>query len=339
MFSTYFSARYLLSKGALTNIVFSDRSDGKTFDCKVRALEDYAKDKTQTIYVRRYKSEITSKMYTTFFNEVVDNENYSKYRHWLFKYGKTGVQVKISPNDEWDYIVYFIPLSMAGKIKSQISDISRIKVIDFDEYIPTDGKYLKDEPGQIMDFYKTVDRDREIVQLLIAGNKITPFNPLFDFFKIDLSIEKDKIRLYQKGTVAVQIYSNIEHRTKRREGKFREMVKGTSYESYDDGGVLNVLNIKKLDRNGFNYLCSFKTERGEGSIWYNAGRMVISEYKREDGYVLTDKAYKLSRKYYICNFGKFPQNLKSIYRRGDMFFETDKAFYYFEKILTKIGSL
>lgn len=338
-FQTYFSGRYILNKKALTSIVFSDRSDGKTFDCKLRALEDYEKDKSITIYMRRYKTEITDKLYNSFFDEVFNVEKYSKYKDWKFKGSRTGIQVKINEKDQWDWIVYFVPLSISGKLKSQLSEVLRVKTIDYDEFIPLDGRYLKDEPNMLMEFYKTIDRDRDIVQLLILGNKLTPFNPLFDFFNIDLRIEKDKVRLYQDNTVAVQIYSNSEHRQKREIGRFRKMVKGTSYEDYDTGGVLNALNLKIKDRSGYNYLCSFKTERGEGSIWYNAGRMIISEYLREDGYVVCDKVYNLPRKSYLCTFGKFPQNFKAIYRRGDMYFESDRAFYYFEKILTKLGSL
>ena len=45
LFKTYFSARYVLSKNAILNLCLSDRSDGKTFDCKARALEDYEKNK------------------------------------------------------------------------------------------------------------------------------------------------------------------------------------------------------------------------------------------------------------------------------------------------------
>ena len=45
MFKSYFSAIHVLSKKAIFNIVFSDRSDGKTFDCKARALLNYEKDK------------------------------------------------------------------------------------------------------------------------------------------------------------------------------------------------------------------------------------------------------------------------------------------------------
>ena len=79
MFSSYFSSDFILSKGALTNIIFSDRSDGKTFDCKAQALLDYEKDKSITIYMRRFKTEITQKMYETFFDEVIEKEKYKRF--------------------------------------------------------------------------------------------------------------------------------------------------------------------------------------------------------------------------------------------------------------------
>lgn len=340
MFNTYFSAKYILAKNALTSLVFSDRSDGKSFDCKVRALEDYERGKNITIYMRRFKTEITDKLYNSFFDEVFNTgkEEYLKYKKWAFKGSRTGIQVKTSLESEWDWIVYFVPLSIAGKIKSQISNVLRILTIDFDEYIPLDGRYLKDEPNLLMEFYKSIDRDREKVRLLLLGNKITPFNPMFDFFGIDLRIETDKIRLYQEDTVAVQIYSNKEHREKREQGRFRKMIKGTLYEDYDTGGILNALSLNLRERTGFDYFCSFKTERGEGTIWYKSGKMVISEYKRDDGFVITDKQYSLQRKSYICTFGKFPSAFKNIYKCGEMYFETEKAFYIFEKILIKIGS-
>lgn len=337
MFNTYFDGKFVLEKNALFNIVFSDRSDGKTFDCKVRALEDYKNKKQITVYMRRYKTEITKKLYETFFDEVIRIKKYEEYSNWQFRGSKNGVEVKTSLTSEWDFIVYFVPLTMSGKLKSQI-DVSRIYTIDFDEYMPLDGKFIKDEITLLLEFWKSIDRDREIVQLMILGNRISPFCPLFDYFNINLRLTNDKLKLYKDGTLAVQIYSNKEHRKKREEGKFRKLISGTPYEDYDTGGILNALNLKSMSRNGADYMCSFKTERGEGSIWYKHGIMIISEYKRLDGYVISDNIYNTGREEYLYNYGKFAQTLKSVYRRGDMYFETEKAFYKFEKIMEKIVS-
>lgn len=339
MFNTYFDANFILEKNAIFNIVLSDRSDGKTFNCKSRALENYEKDKSVSIYMRRYKSEITPKLYESFFDEVLNIEKYSRFKSWEFKGSKNGIQVRKNKYDKWDWIVYLVPLTMTGKLKSQMSEIHRIKEIDFDEYMPLDGKFIKDEITLILEFWKSIDRDREMVQMLILGNKISPFNPLFDYFDINLRIENDKVRLYKNGSLAVQIYSNKEHRLARQKGKFRSLVSDTPYEDYDCGGILNALNLQIRSRDGLDYMCSFKTERGSGSIWYGNGIMVISEYTREDGYVLVDKIYGLKRQEYLCTFGNFGKILKHEYKIGGMFFETDKAYYKIEKILNKISVL
>lgn len=339
MFSSYFSGRFILSKGALLNSAFSPRSDGKTFDCKARALEDYENGKHITIYLRRYKTELTPKLYNSFFDEVLAIKEYKRFNKWQFKGSKTGIQVKTSDKEGWDYIVFFVALSMSGKLKSQISEVHRIEIIDYDEFIPLDNRYLKDEIQLLLEFWKSIDRDREKVQLLILGNKVTPFNPFFDYFNINIKIDKEKIKTYRNGTIAIQVYENKEHEDKRKKGKFREMIKGTSYEEYDSGGILNALELKLRTKEGLDYIYSFKTAKGEGSVWYNNGNMVISEYKRQDGFLLVDKVYKTSRQQYVCKYGSFPTVLKSIYNRGNMYFESEKAFYMFEDILIKIGTV
>ena len=340
IFKTYFSARYILSKLALFNLALSDRSDGKTFDCKARALLDYEENGHISIYVRRWKSEITEKMYKGWFNEVWENnDEYERFREWEFKYSKSGVKVRKDKKGQWDDIVYFIPLTMASKLKSQITNIKRIYTIDYDEYIPLDGKYIPDEMEQLLEFWKSIDRDRDVVQLIMLGNRITPFCPVFDYFNIEISITQDKVRLYKNNTLAIQIYSNKEHREKRKESKFNSLIKGTTYEEYDDGGILNALELETKSRKGFDYFCRFKTEIGEGTLWYNSGQIVVSTYKRKDGFILMDKLYNIVGEKYLCTYGKFPTMLKNCYRRNDMFFESEKAFHIFEKILLRIGGV
>ena len=337
MFNTYFEGDYILSKGALLNLVLSDRSDGKTFDCKYRCLRDYKKDKTITIYLRRYKSEITPLMYNSWFDEVLNKPKGKEFKEWKFKGSKRGIQVQVEKDGEWDFIVYFIVLSMSGKLKSQITDIERINVIDYDEFVPLDFRYLKDEVNILLEFYKSIDRDRDTTQLLILGNKLTPFNPLFDYFGIKLRIEKDKVKLYRNGSFAVQIYSNKEHREERAKSKLNDLIKGTEYEGYSNGGILYELGVKIGDHNGMKYWCSFKTSKGEGSIWYNDDRQFcVSDYKRKDGFVLVDKIYNTGREEYMVNFGNFGSSIKQMYRTNSLSFDSDRVYYMFEDILLKV---
>ena len=210
IFSSYFSARFILEKNALFNLVLSDRSDGKTFDCGVRALEDYEKDNSITVYMRRYKTEIDALLYNHFFDKILNEEKYSKYKFWQFKGSRQGIKVKRPQDKEWDWIVLFATLTTASRKKSVIDSLyARIKTIDYDEVIPMDGLYLPKEPKLLIDFWKTVDRDRDIVQLILLGNRITPFCPYFDFWGISLNIINNNLKFYKNETVAVQIYSNL----------------------------------------------------------------------------------------------------------------------------------
>ena len=339
LFNTYFSARFILSKKAIINLALSDRSDGKTFDCKARALLDFEQDESITIYMRRWKTEITEKVYNNFFNECWENNNdYIRFSEWEFKGSKSGVKCRKNKKEEWKQIIYFVPLSVASRIKSQITQISKIKMIDFDEYIPMDNLYLPNEITLLLDFWKTIDRDRNIVQILIAGNKIVPFCPFFDYFSIDLKIgNKDLIRTYKNNTIAVQLYSNKEHREKRQNSAFADLVEGTPYDDYEKGGVLYALDLELKSRTGADYFCQFKTARGEGTIWWNDRCLIVSEYKRKDGYIITDKSYNIVGEKYLCTFGNFPNLFKNAYRRNELFFETEKAYYIFEPILIKVG--
>lgn len=335
LFNEYFTAKYVLSKNCIINLVLSDRSDGKTFDIKVRALEEYERNKRISIYMRRYKTEFVPVVYNTFFDEVLAVDEYSRFNKWKFRGSKRGIEVKIN-NEEWDFIVYFIPLSMSGKLKSTL-DVQRIDIINFDEYVPLDFRFLPNEMEILLEFWKTIDRDRDKTQLIILGNKIVPFLPVLDYFDIPISIEKDKIRFYKNDTIAVQIYSSKEHKEKRTTSRFTTMVKGTSYEEYDNGSILFNLGVKQKTRKGLDYFSSFLTKNGEGSIWSSeSGYFVISTYKRKDGFIITDNVYNIDREFYDISYGRFKQLFKSLYKTGNLYFENDKAYHYFEDILKKL---
>ena len=325
-FKTYFSAKYILSKGALFNFVLSDRSDGKSFDCKSRALEDFDKNGSITVYMRRYKTEITEKLYSTFFDEVLAVKGFEKYKEWTFKGSKQGVQVKRKGEENYQWIIYFVPLTMSGKLKSQLN-VMKINMIDYDEFIPLDDRYAHNEMTLLLEFWKSVDRDRDSVQLIVLGNKITPYNPFFDYFNIDMQITNEKVRLYRDGTLAVQIYANKEHRQVRNKSRFSALVEGTDYDEYNEGGVLNALNLKVASHVGATYFSSFMTSKGEGTIWTNGRQFIISTYQRKDGFVLVDKMYNTGRDEFMISFGKFSDLFKRLYRTGQLYFEDLKAHY------------
>lgn len=335
IFNEYYTARHMLAKKAIFNLALSDRSDGKTYDCKFRMLEDFAKDGTIGLYVRRFKTEMGSDLYDNFYEEVLETPQGEPFREWEFKYSYYGVKVKKTPDSKWEQLSYFMPLTMAGKKKSKMR-VLKIKTINYDEFIPLDGQYLPDEPSLLLELYKSVDRDREIVQLAMFGNRISPFCPILDYFGIELDITKEKIKMYRNDTFAVQIYVCEEHREKRKNSRFNYLVKGTKYEDYEQGGILKALNFKTGVKAGGIYIMSFMSNNGEGSIWNKDGLIIISSQKRKDGYVITEELKNSGREEYLINFGGFRQFFKRNYGANNIAFENQEAYHKFEPILRKI---
>ena len=342
MYDTYYSARYLLNKGAIFNVGFSDRSDGKTFDCGQRALEDYEANRNITIYMRRFKSELSSNIYDGFFEKPLELEKNARFRNWHFKGSKRGIQVCTEENYKdkdavWDWIVFFVPLTMSGKMKSGFDGYtSRIKIIDFDEYIPLDDRYAPNEMTLLIEFWKSIDRDRNVTQLLVLGNRVVAYNPLFDYFGINVDITGAKVRTYRDGALAVQIYVNKEHRKDRETKLFKSLIKNTPYDSYDAGGVLEVQKLKMANRQGCDYFASFKSDIGEGSIWASDKRFVISSTTRKDGLVLVDKIHNTGREEFVITFGKFAPLFRNLYKTGQLCYESMEAYRSFEPILRMI---
>lgn len=339
MFKDYFAAKYGLEKGCTFNIFFSDRSDGKTFDCKARALDNYFNGGWQSVYLRRFKTEITSRMYLTYFNEILKIEPYkARYGHFQFKGDKNGIQVSQDNGNTWDYIVYFLVLTMSSKLKSQL-DISRIRNIDFDEYIPLDNRYLPNEMDFILELYKSIDRDRDIVQFNFFGNKIAYYCPILDYFKIELSLAaKEGIRCYKNNSIMVQIYASKEHRDTRKKSKFQDAIAGTQYEEYSNGGVLNILDLSfKAIQPDYKRFASFITERGEGAIYFdNDYNYIVSTKKIRNTPVIVLDTQNDEREQINIKFGTLATNLKNAYRLNHIFFEDTKSFYIFEPMMEKI---
>lgn len=334
MFNTYFSSKPILSKGALFNLVLSDRSDGKTFDSKITALDDFLEHGWVTIYMRRYHTEITSKMYNTFLNEVLSKPQFAKYAKYKYKSDKSGVYICTDESDIYTQFIHFIPLSKAGKLKSQL-DIDNIHKIFFDEYVPLDNVYLPDEMTLLLEMWKSVDRDRNSTQLICTGNKIRRFLPFLDFFGLGMSIEKNKLKTYRNGSLAVQIYSNAEHRNHRKSSKFNDLITGTSYEEYDQGGILRDNYIPEASIDGANYWASFMSINGQGSIWLKGTQVIISDKVRKDGVLIVDKNYPDEREQLNIMYPRVRAIFKDGYIKNSLTYSSSQAYNKFSPIMAK----
>lgn len=333
----YFNAMPTKEKGAIFNMFMSDRSDGKTLNCKILSIIDFILYDHAHVYSRRFDTEMSEIMKNTFMSKLI--RIYPIIDKWIdYKTDAVGVQAKLKDEseDKYRYMIYFIPISMSGKLKSQIED-ERIFDIDFDEYIPLDNKYLKNEMLYVLELYKTCDRDRNVVRFNFFGNKISAFNPFFDFFNIETGINNRKVKMYKNDTIALQIYISNQLKEQRLKSKFTQAVKGTSYDDYNNSGVLLERDLKIDTIKNASFYVSFKTERGEGSIWIKNYHYVVSCKQYGQDIMVVDKMYNTNRECINCLSGNVQQVFKHAYKINELYFESEKAYYLFEPILRKIN--
>ena len=89
----YYSLKPILKKNADYNIIFGERSNGKTYAALMYGLEQYAANGTQFAYIRRWREDLRGKRGETLFaahvqNGVIEKITDGKYNRVTFKGGK-----------------------------------------------------------------------------------------------------------------------------------------------------------------------------------------------------------------------------------------------------------
>ena len=83
----YYSLKNIQRKNATYNVIFGERSNGKTYAVLKQALENYKKDGSQFAYVRRWQDDIKARRASTVFNGLAEDGTIEK----LFDGAYTGV--------------------------------------------------------------------------------------------------------------------------------------------------------------------------------------------------------------------------------------------------------
>lgn len=220
----WWSRNTLLSHNRILNMVLSNRGGGKTFDCTRWAIDDFKKTGAQTVWVRRYETELTDEkgiLLNGRFFDGVKNE-------------------RLYPNDELtidghegkvngETAIYFVALSTSRQLKSV--NFPKVNKIIFDEFVIEQGRvtYLKNEVEVFLDLYETVARLRDNVRAVLLANSISIVNPYFLFWNIKPNKNK---RFTVKGQVCVEIFRDADFVAKKKETRFGQLVEGTRYGKY-----------------------------------------------------------------------------------------------------------
>ena len=224
---------------AFFKMCLSDRSDGKTTGAKCIALDEFFQSGKCPVFCRRFGTEIEVGDFLNEFAKDIYNvkpallEGYharaqgSRKKGWHFDISGNG--------KEWTRAIHILPLSMAGRLKSSLFYETNRHVF-IDEYIPLDDRYIKNEVTSILELYKTIDREHYESKILITGNKVTRYNPVFEYFHINDF--KKGFNYFNHDRLCLYIYSNKGNQKIAETNPMAELTEGTEYAGYNTGEFL-----------------------------------------------------------------------------------------------------
>lgn len=181
----YYSLKEILKRKAHYNVIFGERSNGKTYAVLLHALGIYAKTGKQLAIIRRYREDFRGKRGQELFHGIVTNGEveritkgeYSGVYHyggmWYLSRpdGKGGI-VK----DDKPFAIGFAISEMEHDKGSSYSDVTTVL---FDEFM-TRNVYLPNEFVMFQNVLSTIIRLRDDVTIFMCGNTVNRYCPYFN---------------------------------------------------------------------------------------------------------------------------------------------------------------
>lgn len=179
----YYSLKNILSRNAKYNIIFGERSNGKTYSVKEYALEKYIKTGEQLAIVRRWNDDFKGKRGSQMFDDICENGVVSRLTggEWtgIYYYGSRWYLCRFEDgkrivSDD----IFAFGFSITGMVHDKSVSFPRITTILFDEFIAKTG-YLPDEFVLTMNVFSTIIRNRTNVTIFMLGNTVNKYCPYF----------------------------------------------------------------------------------------------------------------------------------------------------------------
>lgn len=218
----YFSLEDIKKKNARYNIIFSERSNGKTYAVLLEGLKKYLKDGSQLAIIRRFREDFKGKRGRFLFDTLIEN-------------GKGENMIKKLSNGKFDGCMYYAgcwylttydentkkavpdttPLAFSFALTEEqhekSSSYPNVKTIMFDEFLTRSSSgYIPDEFTSFTSIISTIVRSRDDVIIYMLGNTVSKYSPYFTEMGLKhiSKMNKGDIDIYKYGNsglvVAVQ---------------------------------------------------------------------------------------------------------------------------------------
>lgn len=220
--SKFYTTTRIDKKNATYNIIFGERSNGKTYALLKKGITDYFKTGKQFAYVRRWKEDVTGRRAQRLFGGINENGEvkkasggkFSGVHYWagkfyLCNYDENGKAI-YSDSD-----VLAFPFSLSDGEHDKSTSFPNVGLIIFDEFL-TNKLYLQDEFVLFMNTVSTIVRRREDVKIYMLGNTVNKFCPYFQEMGLThiQKMKQGSIDVYRYGDsplkVAVEYCSSVE---------------------------------------------------------------------------------------------------------------------------------
>lgn len=209
----YYSLNKILSYEADYNIIFGERSNGKTYSVLEYGLKQYVNNGGQMAIIRRWKEDIRGKRAEAVFTPLVSNDVVTqltggKFSNIIYDSGKWYLafyddNLKKFVRDSKAFCYAFAINDSEHDKSTSYPDVTTIL---FDEFL-TRKYYLPDEFVLFMNVLSTIIRQRDNVKIFMLGNTVNKFCPYFAEFglkHID-NMQQGKIDLYEYGESKLKV--------------------------------------------------------------------------------------------------------------------------------------
>lgn len=221
----YWDIYPILSKKARYNVIYGERSNGKTYGTLQYCLECYFKDGSEFAYIRRWDEDLTGKKGESLFNGLIKNNvirklSKGKWNHVVYQ---SRAYYFAFIDDEGTIVKDFKPFCYAFALTQhehyKSNSYPNIRNIIFDEFL-TRGVYLPDEFIIFQNVLSTLIRLRDDVVIFMLGNTVNKYSPYIN--EMGLTRMRDQklgtIDVYEYGESGLKVaveYSDMPVKDKK----------------------------------------------------------------------------------------------------------------------------
>jgi len=213
MSEEYYDGTEIAKFNAHYNVIFGKRSNGKTYYHLKKIVENFAKNREQGAYLRRYREDFKGKRGATMFDSLVVNgviSDATKGKWDMVKfYSDRWYFAKRDPETDRivsDEIPFCYGFSLAQMEHDKSTSYPNITTVVFDEFISRIG-YLPNEFVIFMNVLSTIIRQRNNVKVYMLGNTVNKYCPYFQEMGLGHieEMETGKIDVYTYGESKLKV--------------------------------------------------------------------------------------------------------------------------------------